>query len=99
MINYEEDIYNKITVYYDVSEKLKTEILTLKDIDDGDRFDILMPIVDKIKEMADILMEKYVILLKNKNNSIRLEIIDILDKFLEYLAIYKNKLYEIYNKK
>ena len=99
MVNYEEDIYNKITTYYDISEKIKIEILKLEDISDSDKFDVLMPIVDKLKEIADLLMEKYVILLKNKTNSIRKEIVSILDQFLEYIAIYKNKLYEIYSNK
>ena len=99
MVNYEEDIYNKITTYYEISDKIKIEILKLEDISDSDKFDVLMPIVDKLKEIADLLMEKYVILLKNKTNSIRKEIVNILDQFLEYIAIYKNKLYEIYNNK
>lgn len=99
MVNYEEDIYNKITTYYEISDKIKIEILKLEDISDSDKFDVLMPIVDKLKEIADLLMEKYVILLKNKTNSIRKEIVNILDQFLEYIAIYKNKLYEIYSNK
>ncbi|MBO4956686.1 MAG: hypothetical protein J6C50_02525 [Rickettsiales bacterium] len=99
MVNYEENIYNRITTYYDISEKIKVEILKLEDISDSEKFDILMPIVSKIKETADLLMEKYVVLLKNKNNSIRKEIVTILDQFLEYITIYKNKLYEIYNNK
>lgn len=99
MVNYEEDIYNKITTYYEISEKIKIEILKLTDITDSEKFDILMPIVDKLKEIADLLMEKYVILLKDKTNSIRKEIVSILDQFLEYIAIYKNKLYEIYSNK
>lgn len=99
MVNYEEDIYNKITTYYEISDKIKIEILKLEDISDSDKFDVLMPIVDKLEEIADLLMEKYVILLKNKTNSIRKEIVNILDQFLEYIAIYKNKLYEIYSNK
>ena len=99
MVNYEEDIYNKITTYYEISDKIKIEILKLEDISDSDKFDVLMPIVDKLKEIADLLMEKYVILLKDKTNSIRKEIVSILDQFLEYIAIYKNKLYEIYSNK
>ena len=66
MTNYKEDIYNKIIAYYDLSEKIKVEILKLEDVDSGVKFDVLMPIVNKIKETADVLMEKYVILL-NKN--------------------------------
>ena len=97
MANYNEDIYNKIVMCYDISEKIKVEILKLDGISENDRFDVLMPIVEKIKNIADILMEKYVILLRDKNNSIRSEIVTILDQFLEYIAIYKNRLYEIYN--
>ncbi|MBR2141406.1 MAG: hypothetical protein IJ853_03545 [Rickettsiales bacterium] len=99
MTNYKEDIYNKIIAYYDLSEKIKVEILKLEDVDSGVKFDVLMPIVNKIKETADVLMEKYVILLKNDDSSIKKEIVRILDDFLEYIYVYKNKLYEIYNNK
>lgn len=97
---YEKDIYNKINQYYDISEKIKEEIFKLNDIDDDIKFNILMPVVDEITKTADTLMEKYIDLLKNKNNlSLKNELISILDKFLEYIHIYKNKLYEIYKDK
>lgn len=100
MATEEENIYNKITLYYDISEKIKEEILKLDDIDDSTKFDVLMPVVDKIKEIADILMKKYVIFLKDKGNtSLKNEIVNILDEFLEYIYVYKNKLYSIYKDK
>ena len=93
----DEDIYKKISLYYDIAERLKNEILQLNDISEEERFEVLMPVVNKIKNMADVLMEKYILFLKNRDNSIGDEIVDILDKFLDYLSIYKNKLYELYN--
>lgn len=98
MSKYKEEIYKKITLYYDIAEKLKIEILGLEGLSDQDRFDVLMPIVEEIKKIADTLMEKYIYFLKDSSNSMRKDIINILDEFLEYIAIYKNKLYEIYNK-
>ena len=95
----DEDIYKKISLYYDIADRLKIEILQLDDVSEEDRFEVLMPAVNKIKDTADILMEKYILFLKNKDNSIGDEIVDILDKLLEYLSFYKNKLYELYNGK
>lgn len=100
MATEEENIYSKITLYYDISEKIKEEILKLDDIDDSTKFTILMPIVDQIKNTADTLMEKYVVFLKDRDNDeIKNNIVDILDKFLEYIYVYKNKLYDIYKDK
>ena len=41
MVNYEENIYNRITTYYDISEKIKVEILKLEDISDSEKFDYI----------------------------------------------------------
>ncbi len=100
MITEEKNIYEKIILYYDISEKIKNEILKLDDIDESIKFDVLMPVVDRIKITADTLMEKYVVFLKDQSNNIlKNEIIAILDKFLDYMYIYKNKLYDVYKDK
>ena len=93
------EIYKRINLYYDIADRLKSEILNLEGVSEEERFDILMPAVNKIRKTADELMEKYVYFLKNNDSSIGNEIVDILDKFLEYLSIYKAKLYELYNSK
>lgn len=100
MATEEKEIYEKITLYYDISEKIKEEILKLDDIDENVKFDVLMPVVDNIKTTADTLMEKYVVFLKDKsNNTLKNEIVFILNKFLDYIYVYKNKLYDIYKDK
>ena len=93
----DEEIYKKINLYYDIADKLMVEIINLENISEKDRFEVLMPSVAKIKETADVLMEKYVSFLKNKDASEGDEIVEFLDNFLEYLSIYKSKLYELYN--
>ncbi len=100
MITEEKNIYEKIILYYDISEKIKQEILKLDDIDKSIKFDVLMPVVDEIKKTADTLMEKYIVFLKDQSNNIlKNEIIAILDKFLDYMYVYKNKLYDVYKDK
>jgi hypothetical protein len=98
--NNDKIIFDKITLYYDISDKIRSEILKLNDIDYSVKFDVLMPIVEKIKSTADVLMEKYIIFLKDKSNIVlKDEIIIELDSLLEYIYIYKNKLYDIYKNK
>ena len=92
----EKEIYEKINLYYDIAEKLKYNILQLEDITEEERFDVLMPIVVKIKDLADSLTEKYIKLLNGEINNN--EVVCLLDDFLEYISIYKNKIYELYNK-
>lgn len=99
-MEHEEEIYRKIILYYDIADKIKEEIIKLDDIDDSIRFNTLMPITEKIRNTADILLEKYVELLKNtENNYIKDDIVKILDNLLEQIYIYKNKVYDIYKDK
>ena len=55
-----------------------------------------MPIVAKIQNLADILTVKYVKFLNNEID--KNEIVELLDDFLEYVSVYKTKIYELYNK-
>ena len=79
----EKEIYEKINLYYDIAEKLKYNILQLEDITEEERFDVLMPIVVKIKDLADSLTEKYIKLLNGEINNN--EVVCLLDDFLEYI--------------
>lgn len=92
----EKDICEKINLYYDIAEKLRFDILQLTDITEVERFDILMPIVAKVQNLADILTVKYVKFLNNEID--KNEVVEILDDFLEYISIYKTKIYDLYNK-
>lgn len=93
----DEEIYYRINLYYDIADRLKEEILNLDGISEEEKFDVLMPMVNKIKATADSLMEKYVNFLKNKDVSASNEIVTMLDDFLEYLSVCKGKIYELYN--
>jgi chemotaxis regulatin CheY-phosphate phosphatase CheZ len=95
-----KDIFDKITSYYDISDKIRVEILKLDDIDEKTKFDVLIPVVDKIKQTADVLTQKYVGLMKDsENQELRDDLVNELDQFLEYIRVYKNKLYNIYKDK
>jgi hypothetical protein len=99
-LEYEKYIYNRILLYYEISDKIREEILKLDDVDKKTKFDVLMPFTDSLRNTADILLEKYTKYIKNiDNNSLRDEILFILNDLLEYVAVYKNKLYSIYKDK
>jgi hypothetical protein len=96
-LEYEKYVYDRILLYYDISSRIREEILKLDDVDDGTKFDVLLPLPDDIKKITDHLLEKYIEYLKNiRNSKVRDEIFAILDGLLEHVAVYKNKLYDFY---
>lgn len=96
----EEEVYQKIIKYYEISDKMKEEILNLKDIDDETKNNVLMPIPETIKSTADNLLDLYIQFLKNikniKNVDLKREIIEILNNLLEQIYKYKNIIYNLY---
>lgn len=93
----EEEVYQKIIKYYEISDKMKEEILNLKDIDDETKNNVLMPIPKTIKSTADNLLDLYIQFLKNiKNIDLKRKIIEILNNLLEQIYKYKNIIYNLY---
>lgn len=93
----EEEVYQKIIKYYEISDKMKEEILNLKDIDDETKNNVLMPIPETIKSTADNLLDLYIQFLKNiKNIDLKRKIIEILNNLLEQIYKYKNIIYNLY---
>ena len=88
----EEEVYQKIIKYYEISDKMKEEILNLKDIDDETKNNVLMPIPKTIKSTADNLLDLYNI----KNIDLKRKIIEILNNLLEQIYKYKNIIYNLY---
>lgn len=96
----EEDVYEKIVKYYEISDKIKDEILKLDDIDEDIKNNILMPIPNTIKNTADKLLDLYIKFLKNiRNTTLKNEIIATLDNLLEQIYKYKNIIYDLYRNK
>lgn len=89
----DEDIYKKILVYYDLSEKIIKEVNDNTFISIKTKEDILVPIANKIKNTTDFLIETYIMFLKTgKNSKFKNVIISSLDKLLFEISICKNKL-------
>ena len=65
----DEDIYKKILVYYDLSEKIIKEVNDNTFISIKTKEDILIPIANKIKNTTDFLIETYIMFLKTGKNS------------------------------
>ncbi len=96
----EEDTYKKITKYYEISDKIKNEILKLDDIDIETKNNILMPIPITIRDTADKLLDLYIRFLKNINDTaLKNEIIRTLNNLLEQIYKYKNIIYDLYKNK
>ena len=95
----DEDIYKKILMYYDLSDKIMTEIINNNSISIQLKEEVLIPVATSIKNTTDFLVETYVMFLKmNKNKSFKDVMISTLDKLLFEISICKNKLYSL-NKK
>lgn len=95
----DEDIYKKILAYYDLSDKIMTEILNNNSISIQVKEDVLIPVATNIKNTTDFLVETYIMFLKmNKNKNFKNIIINTLDKLLFEISICKNKLYSMSRK-
>ncbi len=96
----EEDTYKKITKYYEISDKIKNEILKLDDIDIETKNNILMLIPITIRDTTDKLLDLYIMFLKNINDTtLKNEIIRNLNNLLEQIYKYKNIIYDLYKNK
>ena len=96
----EEDTYTKITKYYEISDKIKNEILKLDDIDIETKNNILMLIPITIRDTTDKLLDLYIMFLKNINDTtLKNEIIRNLNNLLEQIYKYKNIIYDLYKNK
>ncbi len=95
----EEDleVYNKLTEYYDIAEDLTTRVNESQEITIKQKRDILFPIIDEIKELADNLIESYILHLKDEDNMDKLlKVKDNINLVLEKIDYFKNKIYEVY---
>ncbi len=91
------EIYNKLNGYYDIADGLATEVEESDDISIKQKQEILYPIIDEIRHLADIMIESYVSYLKNKKNLKNLEKVQTnIDNILEKIDCFKNKIYEVY---
>ena len=95
----DEDIYKKILTYYDLSDKIMTEIINNNSISIQVKEDVLIPVATNIKNTTDFLVETYIMFLKmNKNKNFKNVIISTLDKLLFEISVCKNKLYSMSRK-
>ncbi len=95
----EEDleVYNKLTEYYDIAEDLTTRVNESQEITIKQKRDILFPIIDEIKELADNLIESYILHLKDEDNMDKLlKVKDNINLVLKKIDYFKNKIYEVY---
>ncbi len=95
----EEDLetYNKITEYYDIAEDLSTRVSESQEITIKQKREILFPIIDEIKDLANNLIESYIIYFKDKDNMDKmLKVKENINIVLEKIDYFKNKIYEVY---
>ena len=95
----DEDLetYNSLNSYCEMADNLIETVSTNNEVSFKQKQEILYPIIDKMKESANKMIEDYIIYLKDKNNMQKLfkvkEDIDIVLNIIDY---FKNKVYEVY---
>ncbi|MDD2840187.1 MAG: hypothetical protein PHY80_03615 [Rickettsiales bacterium] len=95
--NRDLEIYDKLNGYYDIVDGLTTEVNESEEINIKQKQEVLYPIIDEIKVLADVMVESYVIYLKDKKNLEQLENVqDNINNILEKIDYFKNKIYEVY---
>ncbi len=91
------DVYNKLTEYYDIADSLANTVEQSQDITIEQKKEILYPIIDEIKELANTLIENYIEHSKDKENLDKLvKVKENLDTILKKIDYFKNKIYEVY---
>lgn len=96
----EEDleIYNDLNNYYDVADDLSEKIAENRELSIKQKQDILYPIIDEIKKYANIMIEDYILYLKDKDNVNKLLLVkENVNKVLENIDFFKSKVYDIYD--
>ena len=93
----ELDIYNQLSGYCDTAENLTTRISESNEISLKQKNEIFYPMVDELKELSASLIEEYILYLKDKDNTEKLEELrDKIDLIIEKIDIFKNKIYDVY---
>ena len=91
------DVYTKLTEYYDLADSLANSVEENQDISLDQKREILYPIIDEIKDMADVLIESYIFHLKDKDNMEKLlKVKENINNILKKIDYFRNKIYDVY---
>ena len=94
------EIYEKITKYYEFSDKLVKEIEnSTNSVEQGERAKILLPIAKETKQTADKLIEEYIKYMKNEGDACGEKIKELIDELIEKIGYCKTKIYDLYRQK
>ena len=61
----ELETYNELNKYYEIADNLSEKVSESVELSIKQKQDILYPIIDEIKEYANIMIENYILYLKN----------------------------------
>ena len=93
-----KETYNELNKYYEIADNLSEKVSESVELSIKQKQDILYPIIDEIKEYANIMIENYILYLKNKEDTDKLLIVkENINKVLERIDFFKNKVYDIYD--
>lgn len=94
----ELETYNDLNKYYEIADNLSEKVSESVELSIRQKQDILYPIIDEIKEYANIMIENYILYLKNKEDTSKLLTVkENINKVLERIDFFKNKVYDIYD--
>ena len=82
----ELETYNELNKYYEIADNLSEKVSESVELSIKQKQDILYPIIDEIKEYANIMIENYILYLKNILNKEKIKNIKIMPK-LEAIAL------------
>ena len=91
------DVYNKLNEYCNITDSLTDTVDKNQDISLEQKINILYPIVDEIKDLANTLIESYIEYVKDKDNIDKLLFVkENINILLEKIDFFRNKIYDVY---
>jgi hypothetical protein len=95
--NKDLELYDALNGYYDIADTLDNEVNNDSEISIKQKGGVLYPIIDEIRDLADKMIESYIIYLKDKKDLEKLYTVqNNIDIVLEKIDFFKNKIYEVY---
>ncbi|MDR0423689.1 MAG: hypothetical protein LBH46_03830 [Rickettsiales bacterium] len=95
--NEDKLLYEQLSLYENVADNLKYETAENDNISLEKKQEILYPLIDDVKEMAESMIDDYIVYLKDKTNKkIVNKIQESIKMILRKIDEFENKIYDLY---
>ncbi|MDR2527322.1 MAG: hypothetical protein LBC92_05615 [Rickettsiales bacterium] len=93
------ELYQQISKYSDISDDMKIEVEYDKDLTAEEKQNILFPLIGEVKDIADRIIEEYVLYCKNKSDKeVTKKLIDDLEFIIERIDYFNETIEQLYKK-